>query len=222
MILFLDGPDGAGKTTLLDRVARAAPDLGLTPVVAPALWTYIEPIRTPDDFAAWVTTTPGAEIAWHLIDAMRRRLDALAHAATTAGPATTLRLVDRGPKTVVCSAVAHIAASQTPASASSPVSAIDQALRAFDTTLARLAAVETITTVELHPPDLSLLLRRLRPDERSNPAYTDYLAHLCRRFEDPTLHFTAAATLHLPAEHEPETNLANTLAHLVRAGALTR
>ncbi|WP_431884239.1 hypothetical protein [Micromonospora gifhornensis] len=106
MIVFIDGPDGSGKSTLVARLGPALVTHGRTVTHAPPLWSYLNEMSAPEEFAPWVRTTPGIEIAHALLEAKTRRIESL---ITTAGTrrAHDVTLVDRGPKTEICSARAH-------------------------------------------------------------------------------------------------------------------
>jgi hypothetical protein len=207
VILFFEGPDGSGKTTLLTRLADALPAHGLRPVTTPALWIFIDPVATPEDFAAWVTTSPGDEVARHLLQAMTRRIDALATKATRDADHMTVKLVDRGPKTVLCSALAHMTARDVgdddPARARRGLTEHE---RELDMALKRLASVERLLAIELRPPDVDLMIGRLSKTERLNEGYIQYLDKLRTGFDQIPCHERIAHEV-LPAEREIDRNV---------------
>lgn len=105
MILFVDGIDGTGKSTLVARLLDDLARLRTPAVVAPPLWTFLEPISAPEDFGPWVRATPGGEVGRHMVKAMTQRVERL-HADSTGGRQAIV-LVDRGPRTVASSARAQ-------------------------------------------------------------------------------------------------------------------
>ncbi|MEO3771368.1 hypothetical protein [Micromonospora sp. B9E7] len=104
MIIFVDGIDGSGKTTLIRHLATALNSSGIEAVVSSPLWRYLPTIAAPEQFASWVVSTPGMDVAEALIGAMIDRLDDLRDLSVAQD---RVRLVDRGPKTVYASAHAH-------------------------------------------------------------------------------------------------------------------
>lgn len=206
MILFFEGPDGSGKTTLLTRLTDALPAHGLRPVTTPALWTFIDPVATPADFAAWVTTSPGDEVARHLLQAMTRRIDALAPRTPDPGR-MTVRLVDRGPKTVLCSALAHTTARDVGDDDPTRLRlGLAEHERELDIALERLASVERLLAIELRPPDVDLMISRLSKTEQLNESYLQYLDILRTGFDQiPCPEHMAHKVL--PAEREADRNV---------------
>lgn len=205
MILFFDGPDGSGKSTLLSRVAAAAPAHGLHPVVAPPLWTFVEPIAAPEDFAPWVTRTPAVEVARHLLDAMSRRIEALVDHDLPHTGSPVVKLVDRGPRTVLCSALAHTATTEMDGVPTGRNRDLDEGRRGLDAMLTRLASVDALFGVELRPPGVSLTIERLSELEHLTGRYIEYLGTLARAFEQVPRH-RHVTQLVLPAERTVDRN----------------
>jgi thymidylate kinase len=108
VIAFVDGIDGTGKSTLINGLLDEFAQEGAPAILAPPLWTFLDPISSPEQFGPWVQDTSGAEVGRHLLLAMTHRVDKLradvAHKVIDHG---AVILVDRGPKTVVCSGRAH-------------------------------------------------------------------------------------------------------------------
>jgi molybdopterin-guanine dinucleotide biosynthesis protein len=205
VILFFEGPDGSGKTTLLTRLADALPAHGVRPITAPALWTFIDPVATPEDFAAWVTTSAGDEVARHLLRAMTRRIDALAPRTPDPGR-MTVRLVDRGPKTVLCSARAHAAARDVDRDPTRSRHGLAQYERELNAALQRLGSLEQLVAIELRLPDVDLMISRLSKTERLNESYIQYLDKLRTGFNQIPCHERIAHEV-VPAESEVDRNL---------------
>ncbi|MGC5052827.1 AAA family ATPase [Micromonospora sp. DT48] len=182
MIVFIDGPDGSGKSTLIDNLAPALVAHGRTVTHAPPLWTYLNELSAPEDFAPWARTTPGIQIAHALLEAKTRRIEWL---ITTAGTrrAHDVVLVDRGPKTVICSALAHHKTGipspddprLRPPSNGQHRARVEQHIR-------HLVAVEACMSMELRLPeqsaDLDLVLGRLAKREELTSTYVRYLTAL--------------------------------------------
>ncbi|GAB3860665.1 hypothetical protein GCM10029963_63920 [Micromonospora andamanensis] len=201
MIVFIDGPDGSGKSTLIAHLAPALVAHGRTVTHAPPLWTYLNELSAPEDFAPWVRTTPGIQIAHALLEAKARRIESL---ITTAGSrrAHGVVLVDRGPKTVICSALAHHKTGMPspddprlrPPSTGQHRARLEQHIR-------HPGAVEACMSIELRLPDqpggLDLILTRLSQREELPPSYVRYLKALVA--EMATFSYTVLPLLPLDA-----------------------
>jgi len=172
VILFVDGIDGTGKSTLVARLLDDVARLGTPAVVAPPLWTFLEPISAPEDFGPWVRATPGGEVGRHLVKAMTHRVETL-HADSIGGPQAIV-LVDRGPRTVACSARAQ---ARTGARSEHPDrSVFGTAQRLLEQRVADLLAAVPAVSVELrHHGQFDLVLRRLAAFEQLTQRYLDYL-----------------------------------------------
>ncbi|QOC90857.1 DEAD/DEAH box helicase family protein [Micromonospora craniellae] len=182
MIVFIDGPDGSGKSTLIANLGRALVAHGRTVTHAPPLWTYLNELSAPEDFGPWVRTTPGVQIAHALLEAKTRRIESLITTAGTRG-ARDVVLVDRGPKTVICSALAHqktgIPSPDDPRLRSPSTG---QHRARLEQHVRHLVAVEACMSIELRPPEqpagLDLILTRLSQREELPPSYVRYLKAL--------------------------------------------
>ena len=173
MILFVDGIDGTGKSTLIDHllVQMAREEAPVT--LAPPLWKYLATLARAEEFAGWVRFTPGVEIAQHLLAGMCRRLDDIgSKLANGAISSDTLVLVDRGPKTVACSAWAHASTGQGPCGARDSLA---DDVRALEGRTTCLTASATVSAVELVHPAADLILDRVRQSEEVTPDYERYL-----------------------------------------------
>ncbi|MFD6754955.1 DEAD/DEAH box helicase family protein [Micromonospora gifhornensis] len=183
MIVFIDGPDGSGKSTLIASLGPALLAHGCPVTHAPPLWTYLNNLSAPEDFAPWVRTTPGIQIAQALLEAKTRRIKSL---ITTAGTrhAHGVMLVDRGPKTVICSALAHHKTGiPAPDSPQLPDPTTDQHRTRLEQHLRHLSTVEACMSIELRPPKrpngLDVILTRLSKREELSSPYVRYLNVLC-------------------------------------------
>jgi hypothetical protein len=177
-VVFVDGVDGAGKTTMIQRLAQALPTR--TVHIADPLWRYLAPVKTPTDFAAWVTGNPGAEIATALINACTHRLVDIRQLAST-GPGVVV-LVDRGPRTITASARAHAA---TGTSANIPADP-DEAIARLQSALAQIVLVADCMSVELRVTSYDTILPRLSDNERTNARYARYLEAFLQYFNADT------------------------------------
>ncbi|MGC5033951.1 AAA family ATPase [Micromonospora sp. DT229] len=178
MIVFIDGPDGSGKSTLIAHLAPALVAHGRTVAHAPPLWTYLNELSAPEDFAPWVRTTTGSQIAHALLEAKTRRIQWLI--TTAARLAQDVVLVDRGPKTVICSALAHHKTGiPLPNDPQLPYPSTDQNRAQLEQHVHRLAAFEACTSIELRLPEqpggLDVILPRLSQREELPPSYVGYL-----------------------------------------------
>jgi hypothetical protein len=219
LILFVDGVDGSGKSTLVDGLLDLLVAQGTPAVHAPPLWTYLTALGSPDDFAGWVLRTPGVEVARQLLSAMSRRVDTL-RASLAQGRAATGAVVvaDRGPKTVVCSALAHASTGRAAESATPTGPTVADCVSALEGRVMCLAANATVAAVELLHRDLHVVLNRLAPLEAVSPAYERYL----RAFSDEMT--TAAAWpgvpwMAIPADAEVASNVASVEAWVNRMRA---
>lgn len=210
LILFVDGVDGSGKSTLIDGLLDRLAAQGTPAVQAPPLWTFLTALARPDDFAGWVLRTPGIEVARQLLSAMTRRVDTLrANLAHGGGATGAVVVADRGPKTVVCSALAHASTGRTTAESAAPTGpTVADSVSALEGRVMCLAASATVAAVELLHGDLHVVLNRLAPIEAVSPAYERYL----RAFSDEMT--TAAAWpgvpwMAVPAVAEVASNVAS-------------
>jgi hypothetical protein len=218
MILFVDGVDGSGKSTLIDGLIDQLAAHGVPAVLAPPLWTFLTPLAGPDDFAEWVLRTPGVEVAKQLLAAMCRRVDRLrADLARGSIHTGTLVIADRGPKTVMCSALAHAStgrASGEPATHTGPL--LSDWVSAVEGRVTCLAASATVSAVELIHGTTEFMLNRLSPLEELTSAYGRYL----RAFSDEMTTSPAwpgIPWLALPADAAVASNVASVEAW-VRSG----
>lgn len=183
MIVFVDGIDGSGKTTLINHLLDNLAEQGRPAVVAPALWTFLDSVSEPGDFARWVTHTPGIDVGRHLLLAMQRRLDKL-HAdldhRIISREATVL--VDRGLRTVASSARAHARTGRPGVAAAGQP---DRAFRDHEVVLAAqvasLADVVPAGAVELCVDErtMTVAIGRLSEQEDLTDAYVAYLRAFC-------------------------------------------
>jgi hypothetical protein len=220
MILFVDGVDGSGKSTLIEGLLDRLAALGNPAVLAPPLWISLTTIKEPEEFAPWVQRTPGTDVARHLLSAMCRRVDKLrADLAHGIARAETLVIADRGPKTTVCSALAH-------ASTGDPEDRPDrnhepslaECIDSLEGRVACLAATTRVGAIELIHRTPELVLRRLAALEELTPEYERYL----RAFADQmttALPWTGIRWLGLPADADLAANIASALAWVHRAAA---
>jgi GTPase SAR1 family protein len=205
MILFVDGIDGSGKTTLISHLLDHLAAQGKPAVVAPALWSFLDPISEPGAFAHWVTHTPGVDVGHQLLLAMQRRLDKLRidlDHRIMSREATVL--VDRGPRTVASSARAHARTGRPSVSVGPrPDHAFRDHEDALAAKVASLADVLPVAAVELCVDDatVDVALSRLAPHEELTDAYVTYIrafsaevATASPRLEVPTLRIDAAAS----------------------------
>lgn len=181
MIVFVDGPDGSGKTTLVSGLHRELLRAGHNAVLAPALWKFIDEIDRPEAFAEWVIGRPGFEVAGALIHAMSARLLWLKE-STDRRRIGDIVLVDRGVRTVICSARAHIQGGDGTELPAGLVSLNEQAT-CLANQLPALAAAEPCLGVEIRMPSPSiafdLITERLTKREELSPQYLRYLQCLC-------------------------------------------
>ncbi|MFV2103685.1 hypothetical protein [Micromonospora sp. LOL_024] len=201
MIVFIDGPDGSGKSTLIANLGPVLVAHGRTVTHAPPLWTYLDELSAPEDFGPWARTTPGIQIAHALLEAKTRRIEWLITTAE-ARPARGVVLVDRGPKTVICSALAHhktgIPAPDDPRLRSPSTG---QHRARLEQRVRHLVAVEACMSIELRLPEqpggLDLILARLSQREELPPSYVRYLKALVA--EMATFSYTVLPLLPLDA-----------------------
>lgn len=181
MIVFVDGPDGSGKTTLISGLHRELLRAGRSAVLAPALWKFIDEIDRPEAFATWVIGRPGTEVASALIHAMDARLLWLKD-STDRRRIGDIVLVDRGVRTVVCSARAHIQSEGRADPPAALASLSEQATRLVNQ-LPALAVAEPCLAVEIRMPSpgiaFDLITKRLTQREELSSQYLRYLQRLC-------------------------------------------
>ncbi|MEV6598853.1 hypothetical protein AB0M36_18615 [Actinoplanes sp. NPDC051346] len=174
MIIFVDGVDGSGKTTLIRHLAKTLTCIGEDVHITPALWRYLSTITTPDQFEPWVTTADGADVAIKMLEAMTRRVRHLQHEATQDH---SFYLVDRGPKTVHASAVAHLSGPQVTAGRLGP------AVGRMTDAIADLAGTTRCQAVEIRAEleDADILWRRLEALQSISRPYQTYLNAFLRQ-----------------------------------------
>ncbi|MEU5785839.1 hypothetical protein [Micromonospora lupini] len=165
MIIFVDGIDGSGKTTLIRHLATALNSSGIEAVVSSPLWRYLPTIAAPEQFASWVVSTPGMDVAEALIGAMIDRLDDLRDLSVAQD---RVRLVDRGPKTVYASARAHACERRT---------AIEPLRERLAASVRALTDVQPCLAIELGDgvEALRTALPRLTPHQTVTLGYLGYL-----------------------------------------------
>jgi hypothetical protein len=217
MIAFIDGPDGSGKSTLIAHLHPALAAQGLAVTHAPPLWTYLDELVTPEDFGPWARTTPGIQIAQALLAAMTRRIAWLTTTADTRCR-HDVALVDRGPKTVICSALAHLKTGKPPPDNTRlPCLSADQHRAQLERHVRHLAAVEPCMSIELRLPNqpegLDLIIARLSKSEEPLPPYVRYLDAL--RTEIAALSWTALPLLPLDANASITLNTETAVARLL-------
>lgn len=220
MILFVDGVDGTGKSTLIEGLLDRLAASGTPAVLAPPLWISLTPINQPEEFAPWVRRTRGIEVARQLLAGMCRRVDKLkADLIHGIARAETLVGADRGPKTTVCSALAHAAIGDgetRPDGGDEP--SLSECIDTLENRVARLTASTEVAAVELIHGTPDLVLRRLAPLEKLSPNYERYL----RVFADQmatALPWPGIRSLNLPADADLESNISSTLAWVQRLAA---
>jgi hypothetical protein len=220
MILFVDGVDGSGKSTLIEGLLDRLAASGTPAVLAPPLWISLTPINQPEEFASWVQRTPGIEVARHLLAGMCRRVEKLkADVVHGIARAETLVVADRGPKTTVCSALAHAATGDgetQPGSTDGP--SLSECIDTLAERIACLTASTGVAAVELIHGTQDLLLRRLAPLEELSPDYERYL----RAFSDQmttAIPWPGIRCLNLPADADLESNISSTLDWVQRIAA---
>jgi hypothetical protein len=218
---MIDGIDGSGKTTLIERLLDRLAASGSPAVLAPPLWVSLAPIAEPEDFARWVRCTPGVEVARHLLEGMCRRVDKL-RADVVHGIARpdTLVVADRGPKTTVCSALAHAATGG--GDASDPCMggqrSLPECIDVLEGHVAGLTASTRVAAVELIHGTPDLALRRLAPLEELSADYELYLRAFADRMAT-ALPWPGIRSLNLPADSDPGSNLSSTLDWVERLAA---
>jgi hypothetical protein len=214
VIIFLDGVDGAGKSTLINRLHDTLSNTGIECMLAPPLWTFLRPIDAPEEFAPWVHETAGHEIAQHLLTAMSRRIDKLATdiAHGIIGTNATV-LVDRGPKTVTCSARAHAAtgARANPHRAAPLGRTLDASTRRVRIRVSALGHAAKLAAIELRYEQPQHMIDRLSQVEEITPSYQQYL-HVLHHELGTAGSSSGSPTLHLPATSDLDTNVAAALA----------
>lgn len=174
MIVFVEGLDGSGKSTLITHLAPLLARSGRAVRVATPLWTFLPTIRAPSDFGPWVQDTSGEEVAVALLDAMTRRVAALGVSRLNCNE---IVLVDRGPKTVLCSARAHLQTGLHAPGRMTPSVQVRQ--DRLEEQVTGLATMTHLRSIEFSVPrDLATLLRRLTVAERASAAYLRYVRAL--------------------------------------------
>ncbi|WP_157745752.1 hypothetical protein [Micromonospora purpureochromogenes] len=165
MIIFVDGIDGSGKTTLIRHLAAALNRSGTEAAAFSPLWRYLPTIAAPEQFASWVVSTTGMEVAEPLIGAMIERLDDLRGLSVGQN---RVHLVDRGPKTVYASARAH---------ASERRAALEPLRKRLAVSVRALNHVQPCMAVELGEGEeaLKVALPRLTSSQTVTPRYLRYL-----------------------------------------------
>ncbi|MEV1013247.1 hypothetical protein AB0I89_22175 [Micromonospora sp. NPDC049801] len=168
MIIFVDGIDGSGKTTLIGHLAAALNRSGAEAVVSSPLWRYLPTIAAAEQFASWVVSTTGLDVAEALITAMIDRLDDLRDLSVAQDH---VHLVDRGPKTVYASARAHAYERRT---------AIEPLRERLATSVRALTDVHPCVAIELGDgvEALRTALPRLTSSQTVTPGYLGYLQAL--------------------------------------------
>lgn len=211
MIVFVEGPDGSGKSTLISHLAPLLAGSGRTVHVADPLWTYMPMIRAPSDFDPWVQSTAGEDVAVALLDAMARRVAAL---GVSQLGSDDIVLVDRGPKTVLCSARAHL---QTGLRAPGRMTPLVKARQDLLTQhVAELAKVAQLRSIEFSVPhDPAATIRRLTVAERSSPAYLRYLRALSHEMASTRFRVPSELRLWLPMNESVRTNVQRSAAWLL-------
>ncbi|MEW2386047.1 hypothetical protein AB0873_28700 [Micromonospora sp. NPDC047707] len=170
MIIFVDGIDGSGKTTLIRHLATALNRSGTEAAVSSPLWRYLPTIAAPEQFASWVVSTPGVEVAEALILAMIDRLDDFRSLSVAQD---RVHLVDRGPKTVYASARAHAHERRT---------AFEPLREHLAASVRALADVQPCMAIELGEGKeaLQVALPRLTSSQTVTPGYLGYLQAFAR------------------------------------------
>ncbi|MEU5945942.1 hypothetical protein ABZ793_10315 [Micromonospora sp. NPDC047465] len=170
MIIFVDGIDGSGKTTLIRHLAAALNSTGTEAAVSSPLWRYLPTIAAPEQFASWVLSATGMEVAEALIGAMIDRLDDLRGLSFGQN---RMHLVDRGPKTVYASALAH---------ARERHAALELLRKRLAVSVRALTDVQPCTAIELGEGDgaLQVTLPRLTLSQTVPPGYLRYLRSFAR------------------------------------------
>ncbi|MCG5467048.1 hypothetical protein MED01_006098 [Micromonospora sp. MED01] len=164
MILFVDGIDGSGKTALVRHLHETLGSADIDTYVAEPLWRHLTPITAPEQFGPWVTSSSGTEVAIALVRAMIGRINSLRRGGEKH---TRVHLVDRGPKTVYASALAHAGGHHTELGDLRELLA--NAVRALQET-------QPCKAVELGAEDaLGVALPRLAKIQAVSPQYLRYL-----------------------------------------------
>ncbi|GAA4243176.1 hypothetical protein [Dactylosporangium darangshiense] len=190
--VFVDGVDGAGKTTMIRELAQSLP----TVHIADPLWRYLPAVTVPTDFAAWVTSTSAAEVATALIDAYIHRLDDIRWRLESTGPDTVV-LVDRGPRTIAASALAHVTTRDSPDTTPD----LGPALKRLRNALREVVHSDDCITVELRVTRYQAILHRLSNNERADPRYLRYLSAFLQQFKaEPPWPGTRAIALDATAD----------------------
>jgi thymidylate kinase len=177
MIVFVDGVDGSGKSTLIQRMLIDLRAQARPVSLASPLWKFLEHISAPQDFAPWVEATAGLEVARALLASMAKRIDSLAKLSTEPSRRTMVVLVDRGPKTVLCSALAHIRTGiPVPNVTQEDEMSVEHHRTLLAEQITRLLAVNACVSVELHlNGQAERIFKRLAQLESLSPAYLRYL-----------------------------------------------
>lgn len=175
MVVFLDGVDGSGKTTLLHGLAEVAREEEVT--IAPPLWHWLPAVDRPEAFADWVTRTAAERVAVELLEAQRRRIDALRSRASGFDASTVL--VDRGPKTVEASARAHLHRTDQTTSGSD----LDRHFAGLRRCVDLLARSADCVSIELTVSSYDEILERLSVRDRYDATYIRHLHAFLQEFQ---------------------------------------
>ncbi|MET8307778.1 hypothetical protein [Micromonospora sp. NPDC005173] len=207
MIIFVDGIDGSGKTTLIRHLAAALNGSGAEAAVSSPLWRYLPTIAAPEQFASWVVSTTGMDVAEALIGAMIDRLDDLRGLSVGRD---RVYLVDRGPKTVYASARAH---------ASERHGALEPLWKRLALSVRALNDVQPCMAIELGEGKnaLKVALPRLTLSQTATPGYLKYLRSFAKEMHT-SLDWSGLPTQRLDVSSPIELNCAAVMAELSVGG----